>query len=187
MLVIQEFEFLIGCGLPSHSVLQAQLSTKLGGLGLRASKQHSAAAYVSSFFSSKELIYRFLNKPSLILNSYIPDSFAAFNSLVAPTDQRMLSLAIDKQSLNTTLADLNVLDKARLLSCSMPHTNSLQKDGLALQFLRMIISVLPVANKEWMCLVTMQWFVTAVVTESRGTMKFVIASLILVSLLAGLP
>ena len=59
VLVIQELEFLIGCGLPSHSVLQAQLSTKLGGLGLRASKQHSAAAYVSSIFSSKELIDRF--------------------------------------------------------------------------------------------------------------------------------
>ena len=82
MLVIQELEFLIGCGLPSHSVLQAQLSTKLGGLGLRASKQHSAAAYVSSIFSSKELVDRFLNKDSLILNSHIPDSFAAFNSLV---------------------------------------------------------------------------------------------------------
>ena len=38
---------------------------------------------------------------------------------MTPTDQRMLSLAIDKQSLNTTLADLNVLDKARLMSCSM--------------------------------------------------------------------
>ena len=155
VLVIQELEFLIGCGLPSHSVLQAQLSTKLGGLGLRASKQHSAAAYVSSIFSSKELIDRFLNKDSLILNSHIPDSFAAFNSLVhsdskltpgmTPTDQRMLSLAIDKQSLNSTLADLNVLDKARLMSCSMPHANSW-------------IRALPIANNK---LSNLEWSIIA--------------------------
>ena len=128
------------------------------------------------FFSSKELIDRFLNKDSLILNSYLPDSFAAFNSLVhsdsklasgmTPTDQRMLSLAIDKQSLNNTLADLNVLVKPDSLAALCPklihgsehfplqitsyqtsNGPSLQKDGLASQFLRMIFSVLPVANK----------------------------------------
>ena len=42
--VIQEFESLIGHGLPPHSILQAQLGTKLGGLGLRSSTTHAAAA-----------------------------------------------------------------------------------------------------------------------------------------------
>ena len=41
--VIQEFEFLIGHGLPSHSLRQAQLGTKFGGLGLRSSKAHTSA------------------------------------------------------------------------------------------------------------------------------------------------
>ena len=81
---------------------------------MHAPKQHSAAAYVSSVLSFQELIDCILNKDSLLLNSHIPDSFAAFNSLVysdsklapgtIPTDQRMISSVIGKQALNTTLA-----------------------------------------------------------------------------------
>ena len=130
--VIQEFEFLIGNGLPPHSILQAQLGTKLGGLGLRSSTTHAAAAYISSFFSSKVLAELFLGKE--ISNSFIQASLSSFNSLVDPNslltmdspiaDQNLLSSAIDQQSLKSLMTDLNALDKARLLSCGMPHANA---------------------------------------------------------------
>ena len=60
--IIQEFEFLIGHGLPSHSLRQAQLGTKYGGLGLCYSKAHAAAAYLSSFLSSNLLAGQFLGE-----------------------------------------------------------------------------------------------------------------------------
>ena len=47
--VLNCFENLIGSGLSVHSLNQARLGTKSGGIGLRASKTHSAAAYMSSF------------------------------------------------------------------------------------------------------------------------------------------
>ena len=46
-IIIQGFENILGCGLPVFSLSQVCLSTKL--CGLRASKTHSAAAYLSSF------------------------------------------------------------------------------------------------------------------------------------------
>ena len=39
-------------------------------------------------------------------------------------DQNLLSSAIDQQSLKSLMTDLNALDKARLLSCGMPHANA---------------------------------------------------------------
>ena len=130
--VIQEFEFLIGHGLPSHSLRQAQLGTKFGGLGLRSSKAHASAAYLSSFLSSNFLAEQFLGKK--IQTSHLLSCLSSFNSLVddnsqlsvdAPTaKQNLLSSAIDQQSLKSTLTDLDALDKARLLSCGMPHANA---------------------------------------------------------------
>ena len=43
------FQKLLGSGLSSDSLIQASLGTKNGGLGLRATKSHSTAAYISSF------------------------------------------------------------------------------------------------------------------------------------------
>ena len=48
--VLCSFEKLIGAGLSKLSLQQARLSTKFGDIGLRASKTHSAAAYIASFF-----------------------------------------------------------------------------------------------------------------------------------------
>ena len=48
--VLHSFEKLIGSGLSKLSLQQARLSTKFGGIGLRASKTHSAAAYISLLF-----------------------------------------------------------------------------------------------------------------------------------------
>ena len=54
------FENLLGSGLSKQSYMQASLGTKNGGVGLRSSKSHSAAAYISSFFKSKPLVQTFL-------------------------------------------------------------------------------------------------------------------------------
>jgi len=57
--VIHCFENLIGSGLSSLSLQQARLSTKFGGIGLRASTTHSTAAYISSFLCQNHLLSLF--------------------------------------------------------------------------------------------------------------------------------
>ena len=52
-LIMNYFENLLGSGLSKQSYMQASLGTKNGGVGMRSSKSHSAAAYISSFFKSK--------------------------------------------------------------------------------------------------------------------------------------
>ena len=111
---------------------QAQLGTKFGGLGLCSSKARASAFYLSSFLSSNFLAEQFLGKK--IQTSHLLSCLSSFNSLVndnsqlsvnAPTaKQNLLSSAIDQQSLQSTLTDLDALDKARLLSCGMPHANA---------------------------------------------------------------
>ena len=69
-----------------------------------------------------------------IQSSHFLSCLSGFNSLVddnsqlsvdSPTaNQYLLSSAIDQQSLKCILTDLDVLDKARLLSCGMPHANA---------------------------------------------------------------
>ena len=53
--VLKTFEGILACGLSSQNIKQVQLSTKFGGIGLRSSKDHAAAAYISSFSSVKTL------------------------------------------------------------------------------------------------------------------------------------
>ena len=60
-MVLNCFEILIG--LSEQNLIQTQLGTKLGDLGLHASKTHVAAAYIASFFKSKPLVETFLSKP----------------------------------------------------------------------------------------------------------------------------
>ena len=60
--------------------------------------------------------------------------FESFNSLVSaddhlnssscPTSQKCLANLIDTHSLNLLVEDVSILDKARLVSCSMPHANA---------------------------------------------------------------
>ena len=119
-------------GLSSHNLCQAQLGTKFGGLGLRSSKAYAAAAYLSSFLSSNFLAEQFLGKK--IQTSHFLSFLSGFYFLVnansqlsvdSPTaKQNLLSSAIDQQYLKSILTDLDALDKARLLSCGMPHANA---------------------------------------------------------------
>ena len=130
--VIHCFENLIGSGLSSLSLQQARLSTKFGGIGLRASTTHSAAAYISSFFTSKSLVESFMSQR--VPNRHITDAISRFNSLVhtdqclvsssCPSSQQDLSHHIDSECFHKLQVESNSLNKARLLACSMPHANA---------------------------------------------------------------
>ena len=131
-LVMRCFENLLGSGLSKQSYMQACLGTKNGGVGLRASKSHSTAAYISSFFKSKPLVETFLSKS--IVNPHMDILRESFNSLVfsddnlnsssCPTSQKCLLNQIDTCSFKSLLEDVSVLDKARIVSCTMPHANA---------------------------------------------------------------
>ena len=118
-LIMNCFENLLGSGLSKQSYMQASLGTKNGGVGLRSSKSHSAAAYISSFFKSKPLVQTFLAKS--VVNPHMHILFESFNSLVSaddhlnssscPTSQKCLSNRIDTHSLNLLVEDVSILDK----------------------------------------------------------------------------
>ena len=130
--VIQCFENLIGCGLPQKTLVQARLGTKLTRLGLRSSLHHSAAAYLTSFFSNKALMELFLG--TTFSNVHLEPAISSFNSYVHPesqvlsdsnlSEQNKLSSAIDKHTFQNLLSEVDVIDKARLLSCSRTHANA---------------------------------------------------------------
>ena len=84
-IIMQRFENILGCGLPVFSLSQVHLSTKLDGAGLHASKTHSAAAYLSSFFASSSLVETFLRKPCVSL--HITSALLQYNQQVSTTNQ----------------------------------------------------------------------------------------------------
>jgi len=148
-IITQGFENILGCGLPVFSLSQVCLSTKLGGAGLRASKTHSAAASLSSFFASSSLVETFLRKPCVSI--HITSALLQYNQQVsttnqihpptAPTSQKDLSFAIDSECFNTLASSSNLLNKARILCCAAPHAGAWIR---ALPFLRNRLS-----NLEW--------------------------------------
>ena len=131
-LVLKSFEGIIACGLSSQSIKQIQLSTKFGGAGLRSSKDHAPAAYVSSFFSSKPLAQSFLRSP--IMNPHLDSCFDLLNSKLLMEDftdpssevsqQKDLSHKIDKSNSVQLSSECNLIDKARILCCSAPHASA---------------------------------------------------------------
>ena len=97
---------LMFCGLPMFSLSQVCLSTKFGFAGLRASKTHSAAAYLS-FFAFSSIVETFLSKPCVSI--HITSALLQYNHQVSPTNQihpptsptsqKDLSFAIDSECL----------------------------------------------------------------------------------------
>ena len=80
----------------------------------------------------KPLVETFPSKP--IANLGVEQFFATFNQLVSdkdhldsssnPTNQRTLSGLIDSKCLDDLVESSNVVDKARLIACAMPHANA---------------------------------------------------------------
>ena len=124
-------------GVPLNSIqwLQAQLPVKLGGLGLQAAEDHSAAAYSSSKLSSSELKERLLNlseedcpttlsAPLLALLSAKQGEEATKENLTGVA-QKAISLKIDlckHHRLTEHISNTGVQrDMARLASLGLPH------------------------------------------------------------------
>ena len=102
---------------PTATLRQAQFGTKYNGLGLRSSKAHAAAAYLSSFLPSNLLAGQFLGKN--IQSSHFLSCLSCFNSLVddnsqlsvdsSSAKQNLLCSAIDQQYLKSILTDFDAL------------------------------------------------------------------------------
>ena len=104
-MVLNCFELRLCSGLSGQCLKQAQLGKKLGGIGLRASKTQSAAAYIASFFNSKPLVEIFLSKP--IANFDMQQFFTASNRLVSDDDQLHSSSNLTNQRSLSGLIDSN--------------------------------------------------------------------------------
>ena len=107
--------------------------------------------------------------------------------------------AIEQQSLQSLMTDLNALDKARLISFGMPHASAwiwalpfgpnklsclewqiCMKIWLGIAIFENDFCVKFAKNNCWMTLDIMLWFVIALEIASQDTMLFKIASLMLV-------
>ena len=107
---------------------QAQLSPKLGGLGLRSLSLHSCAAFISSVASLE------MGNPD---NTHLQQAILRFNARVSPQDsitmesvlnsppqQKSLSQKLDSFAFHSLLSSASLVNKARMLSISSPHASS---------------------------------------------------------------
>eukprot|EP00731_Ephydatia_muelleri_P011201 Em0006g95a len=113
---------------PDPQWQQAQLSPKLGGLGLRSLSLHSCAAFISSVASLE------MGNPD---NTHLQQAILRFNARVSPQDsitmesvlnsppqQKSLSQKLDSFAFHSLLSSASLVNKARMLSVSSPHTSS---------------------------------------------------------------
>ena len=126
---------ILGCPLGDLAWEQAKLPVSMGGLGLRAATDHSAAAYASSFLASQPLARQLLRLPDEqedpILN---PQVIASLNARTGEEEvtqdslkglkQKQVSAMIDlvnqKQLLATIAESGDEREIARLASICLP-------------------------------------------------------------------
>ena len=153
-LVLKSFEEIIACGLSSQSIKQIQLSTKFGGAGLRSSKDHAPAAYISSslFVQASSSVFPSLSK-------MLVEDFTERSSEVS--QQNDLSHKIYKSNSFQLSSECNFIDKARILCCSDPHASAwiraLPTSSNKLTNLEWVLAMkrwlgIPIYNKEHMCI-----------------------------------
>ena len=122
---------LIGQPLDENARRQASLSVKLGGTGLRSAEDHCAAAFISSVHQSRSILNTLLNPPRLhrSLDAAFPllqratgnPTFTSVNLLPTNFTQNSLSKLIDNHTASQLLDDLNLRNRARFRSLSLPH------------------------------------------------------------------
>ena len=107
---------------------QAQLSLSRGGLGLRSLAHHSTAAFIASISTaghaspSDHFLVEAVNSYN---TSVPPESAIDINSLATtPCRQHTLSATVESTQFNSLLSESSTVDKARLLSVSLPHASS---------------------------------------------------------------
>ena len=125
---------ILGCPLPELQWEQAKLPVSLGGLGLRAAKDHAAAAFATSFLSCQPLARQLLSSPDsqepealeqpiLEMLSKQMDEEVTTESLEGKT-QKMVSFQID--ATNQRLHSIHIEAKgeretARMASLGLSH------------------------------------------------------------------
>ena len=122
------FSSCVAIDVPDPQWQQAQLSPKLGGLGLHSLSLHSCAAFISSLASLE------MGNPD---NIHLQQAILRFNALVSPQDsitmesvlnsppqQKSLSQMLDSFAFHSLLSSASPVNKARMLSVSSPHASS---------------------------------------------------------------
>eukprot|EP00731_Ephydatia_muelleri_P004695 Em0002g871a len=122
------FSSCVAIDVPDTQWQQAQLSPKLGGLGLRSLSLHSCAAFISSVASLE------MGNPD---NTHLQQAILHFNARVSPQDsitmesvlnsppqQKSLSQKLDSFAFHSLLSSASLVNKARMLSVSSPHASS---------------------------------------------------------------
>eukprot|EP00731_Ephydatia_muelleri_P023127 Em0015g710a len=122
------FSSCVAIDVPDPQWQQAQLSPKLGGLGLRSLSLHSCAAFISSVASLE------MGNPE---NTHLQQAILRFNAQVSPQDsitmesvlnsppqQKSLSQKLDSFAFHSLLSSASLVNKARMLSVSSPHASS---------------------------------------------------------------
>eukprot|EP00731_Ephydatia_muelleri_P025469 Em0017g552a len=122
------FSSCVAIDVPDPQWQQAQLSPKLGGLGLHSLSLHSRAAFISSVASLE------MGNPD---NTHLQQAILRFNARVSPQDsitmesvlnsppqQKSLSQKLDSFAFHSLLSSASLVNKARMLSVSSPHASS---------------------------------------------------------------
>eukprot|EP00731_Ephydatia_muelleri_P021465 Em0014g56a len=122
------FSSCVAIDVPDPQWQQAQLSPKLGGLGLHSLSLHSCAAFISSVASLE------MGNPD---NTHLQQAILRFNARVSPQDsitmesvlnsppqQKSLSQKLDSFAFHSLLSSASLVNKARMLSVSSPHASS---------------------------------------------------------------
>ncbi len=136
--VKETLESLLGAPLQDLAWKQAQLSTSMGGLGLRGATGHASAAFTASAFGS----WKLCKDLDAAFTWYSSDLTAAHNALQAtagpihslnpaapPAEgselpQTLLSSKIDEVYFQQILQQSDTRGKARLLASAAPHAGA---------------------------------------------------------------
>ena len=124
------FSSCVAIDVPDPQWQQAQLSPKLGGLGLCSLSLHSCAAFISSVASlemgNSNPDNTHLQQAILRFNARVSpqDSITMESVLNSPPQQKSLSQKLDYFAFHSLLSSASLVNKARMLSVSSPHASS---------------------------------------------------------------
>jgi hypothetical protein len=133
-LVKQTFGDLLCRPLTRENWLQATLSLRNGGMGLRSTHRHAEAAYIGSVNATWELVVSLCKHPELLAERPLAHTWAALiakASFVLPEDASLEEASQDNLSAWLDRLDFEVLhknaparDKARLLAVTQPWADA---------------------------------------------------------------
>ena len=130
---------ILGTPIPDLQWNQSKLPVAMGGLGLRAAKDHAAAAFSSSFLSSRPLLRKMLNRseeedpislpPPVLeaLTANLSEEQVVMEESLIGFTQKQLSTKVDLANLKhltTTMEAAGEREMARLNSLGLPYAGA---------------------------------------------------------------